>query len=246
MINPQFELERLRMTLRARGFSESYIEAVLMNASRDISEAISDALAASVDEAAQAGMEMDASEFVSELKTVVQDNSYYITTDSGNLDFSEPPFPMMSSLLKNPKVAKDGSLYKVIPMEDKPRSQKEKFNSLIDIQQVINNSRQTAAETGAQNGPKDINAGAMQFSGTFAARKAAQRDSLLTKATRAKTGKQGIKFRTVSSKQDPATQWVQPAKNRDMTPTVNDINMRLRETIENIVVSIVQRYTEGV
>jgi len=82
MINPQFELERLRMTLRARGFSESYIEAVLMNASRDISEAISDALAASVDEAAQAGMEMDASEFVSELKTVVQDNSYYITTDS--------------------------------------------------------------------------------------------------------------------------------------------------------------------
>ena len=246
MINAQFELERLRMTLRSRGFSEPYIEAVLTNASRDISQAISDALAASIDEAAQAGMEMDATSFVSELRAVAQDNSYYVTTDSGQLDFSEPPFPMMAHLLKNPKVAKDGSLYKVIPMGDKPMTQKEKFSSLTDIQQSINSARQVAAETGTQNGPKDINAGAMQFSGSFAARKTAQRDDQITKATRAKTGREGIKFRTVSSKQDPATQWVQPAKNKDMTPTVNDINMRLRDTIENMVTSIVQRYAEGV
>lgn len=246
MISPEFELERLRLSLRARGYSEPYIEAVVMNASREISQAVSEALAGAVEEAASTGMDMDADAFVSELRAVASDNNFYITTDSGNLDFSEPPFPMMASLLKNPKVAKDGSLYKVIPMGDKPMTQKEKFSSLTDVQQSINNARQSAQDAVAQNGPKDVTSGAMHFSGAFAAQKTAQRNDTLRKNTRTKTGRDGIRFRTVSSKQDPSKQWVQPAKDKDMTPAVNDINMRLRETVENLVTSIVQRYAEEV
>ena len=243
MVNPDFELERLRTSLRSRGFPEQEINQICMQASRSISNAISDALADAVIEAAQAGEQVQASDFISELRTVAFDNDFYISTDSGNLDFSEPPFPMMQSLLKNPKVAKDGSLYKVIPIGNKSPGDK-RFSSLADVQVGINNARNTA-KASVSTSIKDISHGPMTFSGAFAAQKSSLRDSTMRKNIVSKnTGSPA--YRTVSSKQDPAKNWVRPSKEKDMTLAVADINSRLRDTIDNLIVSIVQQYEEGV
>jgi len=241
MVNADFELERLRASLRARGYGQQDIDYICRSASSEMGQAISDALAAAVEEAAVAGQEVRSEDFVSELRAVALNNDYYISTDSGNLDFSEPPFPMMANLLKNPKVAKDGSLYKVIPVGSKNEGAKN-FSSLADLQAGIARARDAAAD--ASTTGREISTGPATFSGSFAAQKVSARNNTVRKNIASKTNQGGIKFRTVSSKQDPMKNWVQPAKNKDMTSTVTDINMRLRQTIDDIIVSVVQKYEE--
>ena len=56
----------------------------------------------------------------------------------------------------------------------------------------------------------------------------------------AKTG--DVTFKTASSKQDPATSWVLPPKEQDMTGVLMDINANLRSTIEEIVRQAIMKY----
>lgn len=237
MIDPKFELERLRQTLLIKGYASDYIESAYAQASREISNAINDSIASALDEATQAGISVDADEFVSELRTIYIGNSFEITTDSGRTDFSEPPFPMMASLLKNPKVAKDGTLYKVIPVGGRNTTSSNAVSSLFDAQQNIALSRQQAS-AGTQNDPI---ASGLQFSGSFAAMKSANRNKLVKSKIKEKNSK-GVNFRTVTNKQNPSTQWVQPAKDKDMTSTLDSINAKLRVDIEQSVMGIIQDY----
>lgn len=241
MVNPDFELERLRMALRAKGLSDQDVNALCARAGREISGAITDALADAVQKAIEAGQQKEADDFIQELRAVATGSDYFVTTDSGTLDFSEPPFPMMARLLRNPKVAKDGSLYKVIPVGSKPRATAQNFSSITDVQKSINDARDSAKKSFNGGNPKDVSNAAMTFSGAFAAQKAAIRDNEVKRNAYTKNAG-GANFKTVSSKQDPSKQWVQPAKDKDMTTDMADINSQLRDAIDQAIVDIVQRY----
>jgi hypothetical protein len=231
-MDPMFEIERLKGTLRMRGFSNDDIENIARRATNEISEAVTEAIAWALDRATEAGVEADADKFVSELRAVYTGSSFSIMTDSGMTDFSEPPFPMMSRLLKNPKVAKDGTLYKVIPMGGKSMP-----TDLMSAQRNIAAARVQVTS----NHTNPMNAG-MQFSGAFAAQQAAERNSRITANKIQRGSKDGVKFRTVTSKQDPAKNWVRPGKDKDMTVTLHEINNDLKEVIESSVMGIIQSY----
>lgn len=235
MMDPMFELERLKGTLRMRGFSNDDVEDIAKRASNEISEAVTEAIAWALDRATEAGVEADADKFISELRAVYTGNSFAIMTDSGMTDFSEPPFPMMSRLLKNPKVAKDGSLYKVIPMGAKSNP-----TDLMSAQRSIAAARQQTSSP--QANPM---AGGMAFSGAFAAQKAAERNDKVRANKASRGSKDGVKFRTVTSKQDPSKNWVIPGKDKDMTVVLNEINNDLKDVIESSVMGIIQTYEAG-
>ena len=53
------------------------------------------------------------------------------------------------------------------------------------------------------------------------------------------------KFRTATSKQSRATAWVQPAKEKDFTGDLGEINSMLSESHDETIRNIVRKYEEG-
>ena len=51
-------------------------------------------------------------------------------------------------------------------------------------------------------------------------------------------------FKTASSKQDPTTQWVQPAKEKDFTADVVAINQGLKSSMDDSIKDIISNYME--
>jgi len=90
-------------------------------------------------------------DFVQQLRATRFGSDYKIVTNSGQTDFTVPPFPMLPKLLKNAKVAKDGSLYKVIPVKQNPK--KKRAITTVDIMRQINESRRASKE--AKKAEKD-------------------------------------------------------------------------------------------
>ena len=54
-----------------------------------------------------------------------------------------------------------------------------------------------------------------------------------------------MNFRTATSKQNRQTQWVQPAKEKDFTEDVAEINKMLGADHDDVVMSIIRSYEEG-
>ena len=52
----------------------------------------------------------------------------------------------------------------------------------------------------------------------------------------------GKEFRTATSKQDPTTQWVKPARDINITNDLMDINSRMSAQITNATQTIIHRY----
>jgi hypothetical protein len=148
----------------------------------------------------------------------VESGYVQIGTSSGSLDFSEPPFPMVPWLLKNPKVSKDGSLYKVIPVGAGNSS---RSTTVKDIDAAI--ARMTGS-TKLSDMVSNFNTGGMQ------------------QKTKQPSNKPVQAFRTVTSKQDPASSWVQPAKKKDLTATIMDINYRIREDVDRLAEETINKY----
>lgn len=51
-------------------------------------------------------------------------------------------------------------------------------------------------------------------------------------------------FRTASSKQNPMTQWVQPAKEKDFTEDVRNINQNLKNSLDDSIHEIINNYMD--
>ena len=169
--------------------------------------------------------------------------SFEITTDSGRTDFSEPPFPMLPRLLKNAKVAKDGSLYKVIPIKNKTDNKRisvtteAAYENINNARRIAKEQRDVEREVGQGFGTTD----ALKGMDTFAAMQSINR-------SRQKQPKQGqidgptINFRTASSKQDPNKSWVHPGKNRDVSGPLREINMNMHDNIDRVIEDIIRRH----
>lgn len=246
MLDARSEIDRLRQRLRMKNLSESVINSICDDASRDISIATSDILADAMTEAVNVGEDIASEDMINELKAVRTGPSFEIITDSGRTDFSEPPFPMLPKLLKNAKVAKDGSLYKVIPIKQKTTNRRTSVTTEAAIQN-INNARRIAKEQRDANQKTDkisSSPDAMRGMDTFSAMQSINK----SRQKQQRGGQQrgpAIDFRTASSKQDATKQWVMPGKIKDATTPLREINMNMHDNIDRVIADIIRQHEDG-
>lgn len=140
MTNVLFELDRLRVTLKNRGLDPRTIETIINKAGREISEAFEQQGDSAMQLAIEAGVQQRSPEFINELQ--LDPNNMQLRTDSGNMEFSEPPYPMLSRLLQNAKPIKDGSgVYKVIPVGKPSDSRPQVSTNIYDAMKKVNAER---------------------------------------------------------------------------------------------------------
>jgi hypothetical protein len=208
-MNLLFELDRLKQTLRSKGLPDGIVEGIVNKAHAEIQQVMREHAEAAMQLAIEEGVNQDSAEFINEL--YVDSNLMQLVTDSGNMNFPEPPRPMLPFLLKNAKPMKDGSgVYKVIPVGTPSKQPKKTSMNIYDSWKQTNAERIEAARKRYENVAPDAS-----------------------------------KFRTATSKQDASSKWVQPAKDKDFSETVRNINRELESTIDELVRNIVRSYEEG-
>jgi hypothetical protein len=209
MINTFLDLERLRSSLRAKGLNERHIDEIINQADKEIQQALKQIMDDSIELGVQSGVQKDSPEFINELRPAP--GAFMLETESGNTDFSTPPYPNLDNLLKGAKPMKDGSgVYKVIPV-GKPGNKKPIYANIFDAQKATMAERHaTASEQYKKAAPKG-----------------------------------SVAFRTATSKQDRNTKWVQPAKEKDFTGDVKQINESMADSAKNTIESIIRSFEEA-
>lgn len=242
MLDANAEIARLRQRLRFKNLSEKAIDEICDEAAAEISVTTGNLLADAMNEAVNAGGDAMSVDFIDQIRAVRLGPSYQITTDSGKTDFSEAPFPMLPSLLKNAKVAKDGSLYKVIPIKQKvSQSDSRTAKTTTNAMENINNARRAAKDARDNTARTHASPDAMKGMDTVAAM---QQMNKQRTAAKEKPSEPVINFRTASSKQDPNTQWVHPGRKVDMSRQLGEINNNLQDAIDRAIDEIIRRFEE--
>lgn len=245
MLDARTEIEALKHKLRLRDLSETVINDICDEVARDISATTADILADAMNEAVNAGGNAMSVDFIDELRATRSGSGFEITTDSGSTDFSEPPFPMLPKLLKNAKIAKDGSLYKVIPIKSKTSNSEGKIQVTTEAaMNNINSARQIAKEQ------RDAERESVR--GSMIPDPMKGMDTLTAMQSIGGTRQKGpgifnsagavTSFRTASSKQDPSKQWVNPGRKADLSGPLREINMNLHDNIDKAIEEIIRRY----
>lgn len=242
MLDPNAEIARLRQRLRLKNLSEVIIDDICDEVSREISTITSDLLADAMNEAVNAGGDAMSIDFIDEIRAVRSGSSFDIVTDSGKTDFSEPAFPMLPRLLKNAKVAKDGSLYKVIPIQRKGISNDESIAPTTDAAfRRIENARRRAKDDQGETNRGSISPDALKGMDTLSAMQAISSTRQKQPKQHNKSKEPVVDFRVASSKQDPSTQWVHPGRPVDMSSALQNINANLHDSIDRAVEEVIRR-----
>jgi hypothetical protein len=241
MLDANAEIARLRQRLRYKNLSDSAIDSICDEAASEISNTTSDILADAMNEAVNAGGDVQSIDFIDQIRAVRMGPTFQVTTDSGKTDFSTAPFPMLPSLLKNAKVAKDGSLYKVIPIKQKSGSgnNQQVGKTTEAAMQDINNARKAAKVSTGTDTRSVTSPDSMKGMDTVAAMQ--QMNKFRSSQVKEKSKEPTINFRTASSKQDPNTQWVNPGRKVDLSGALNDINANLQDNIDKAIDEIIRR-----
>lgn len=208
MVNVFFELYRLRAYLISKDIDSDTIERIISKANSEITTLVEQRGNQALEKAVQIGAQKESAEFINELR--LDTINFEVSTESGSLDFSTPPRPMLPFLLNNAKPIKDGSgVYKVIPVGGP--STKPPFSiNIIDAQRKISAERIEVAKAQAR--------------------------------TIAPSGSKI--FRTATSKQDATKQWVQPAKEKDFTADMKEVNQELQASLDDSIYEIINNYME--
>ena len=142
-------------------------------------------------------------------------DAFMLETESGITDFTEPPMPMLDKLLA--RGAK--------PMKD--------GSGVYKVIPVGKSNTETKPPIHAN---------------IFDAQKAisAQRyETAVAQYNNIKPQGSKVEFRTATSKQNRATQWVMPEKPKDFTEDLSEINNLLSQEYDDLVLGIIRSYEEG-
>jgi hypothetical protein len=143
-MNLLFELDKLRYTLRSKGLPDGVVEGIINKANSEIQQAMRDHAESAMQRAIEEGVKKDSAEFINELQ--IDSNLMQLVTESGNMNFPQPPRPMLPFLLKNAKPLKDGSgVYKVIPVGTPSSKPKKTSTNIYDSWKQLNAERMEAA-----------------------------------------------------------------------------------------------------
>jgi hypothetical protein len=239
MIDANNEINRLRQSLKFKNLSNEVIDSICDDVAREISDLTSDLLAQAMSEAVQSGK---SAEFIQEVRSTRDGGTFSVSTDSGKTNFTEAPFPMLPKMLQNAKIAKDGSLYKVIPVKRKgsmpSRTAVTTEAALGEIERARIASKVDRTNQNRGSSSPD----AMRGMDTLSAMQAISKSRQKVEKYPTGTNSQTVDFRTASSKQDPSTQWVHPGREADMTRELQNINANLHDSIDNIILQIISKY----
>ena len=209
MVNAFLDIQRLRASLRARGLDEDTVDVIASKADAEIQTALSSTMESAMELAVQSGVQKDSPEFINELRP--SPDAFLLETESGNMDFSDPPMPMLDKLLRNAKPMKDGSgVYKVVPVGTSSTKRRISTN-IFDAQKSIMAERYSEAVS--------------------------QNSKVKPKGSKEE-------FRTATSKQSQSTQWVRPAKDKDFTEDLREINGTLETSTKDIIEQIIRSYED--
>lgn len=250
MLNPDAEINRFRSSLMAKGIDYEQIDMVVDAVSTDINEAILDVVASAMEDTAIYAADLGAEEFIEEMDLQEIGGSFQIVTISGKTDYSTPKTQMLPHLIKNGEIAEDGSKYKVIPMREGKKESGTIGKSIFESQQALQKSIQMARESlrnGLRQGQSPRATEMTQRFREIARQRVAARKSFyslpkLSTGGTSTSPEPTPEFRTASSKQDPNTQWVIPARDLDMTGFLMDINKRIQDEIYHSVNTIISEY----
>ncbi len=146
--NVFFELDRLRDHLKIRGVDDQTINIIISRARSEIEAAVSARGQKAIDEAVEVGAQKESADFINQLR--FDTLNFEVVTESGQLNFDEPPRPMLPFLLKNAKPIKDGSgVYKVVPV-GKPSVKPSFATNIVDEQRRISAERMENAKARAR------------------------------------------------------------------------------------------------
>jgi hypothetical protein len=245
MANPKIEILMLRSSLLQKGIPEYRVNDICDQAASEMESDIMDAVSDAYEESVEHGVNLGAQNYMAELRPVHNGSTFRIISDSGRTDFSEPPFPMLSNLLKNAEMAKDGSLYKRIPVGKKTPSSSGK-RVAFSVFDVIADINQRRAEIKEQRRAKrkdkisDPMIGAQRLADAIAVSR--QRNSGTVQPKGVTSSYRAPEIKTASSKQNPQQMWVRPARHLDMTGILMNINTMLENRIDSIIRSTIAKY----
>ncbi len=235
MLSATDEANRLKVRLMTAGHDPEVCESIAKEALIKMNSLIDSALQEAYGAAADMGYLNGLEEFVDDLRIFRYGNTYRVWTDSGETNFTDPPYPMLPGLLKNAKTAKDGSKYKVIPM-------KEKGSTALTTEQAIkemNAERQRLKEL-REDKPYMDQTRPANFIEMYSMQK--ERTKRLKDAKNTNTAGGPVNFKTASSKQDATSKWIHPGKDKDMSPILEDINRSLAVQIDDIIKYVISEY----
>ena len=242
MINPDAELNRLRWRLQDAGWDYREIDDIVDDASNDINELILDIVSNGVAEATDYAQDIGAEEFIEEMDIEEAHGFFRIGTISGKLDYSTPKRQMLQDLLQgaeeNPET---GIKSKVIPVGSSSKSKVpgDIFSVMQERQARIDEARATLISNNLDKRSARANVMASRFRDIL-------KQNLVSKRRdqEVRVPTKDIEFRTVSSEQDPETQWVYPAKELDLTGYIMDLNQRMADTMMDVVPRLIDAYVE--
>lgn len=240
MLDAVTELDRLRNSLRLKNMPEHLVQDICVEASAEISDTVIDLISDAMSSAVNAGADVNSSDFIREVMSIRRGQAFEVVTKSGREDFSEPPFPMLPKLLKNGKTAKDGSIFKVIPLKEKSSTSslavttEEAFKSINSNRETLKEQRRARIKEG-KAGSIDPFQGLDGIGPMLAASK-----SETKKISEIQSGP--VNFKTASSNQDANAKWVKPGKSADLTDKLVNINNDLQYSIDNAIEQIIRKY----
>lgn len=221
--------QSLRRSLKMKNKSDDRVDELVYRAENDLNMAILDIVTDSLQQVQQLAIEYGIDDFVENVNIQAVGGGFEIAVSGGRTDFSTPKEEMLPGLLKSGKTSKDGSIYRVIPL---PTIREFKTRSLSSMDAM--QARATQIKQDRADQKRALDAGRMTKA--FAA--SAPRVTMNTVITPAV----GKEFRTATSKQNPTTQWVRPARDINITNDLMDINSRMSAQINNVTQAIVHRY----
>jgi hypothetical protein len=240
LLNPDFEINRLRFELQGTDLSPHEIGDIISAASNEVNDAIMNAIGDAASEAVSHAELLGAEDFINDMDIVQDGYIYIIGTRSGKTDYTRQKVENLPNLLKNAKIAKDGSKYKVIPIKQKiskPKIGTSSFDVMRDQAQMQAEARATLLEDMRTDRSARADAMADQFRARIAS-------SIRSKKNTPDQQGPTVAFRTASDKQDAHGSWVIPEKDMDMTQFLIDLNEKIRDTIATAVMSIVDQYKQ--
>jgi hypothetical protein len=163
--------------------------------------------------------------FLGDIAVSPTSNGFEITSDSGSIDYSTPPFPMLDKLLARGKTANDGSTYRVIPI-GKPSTLPTQRN-VKDFQAGVD----AAASVKPRGSMTDLT---LQMAAAFGM---GAKRGIQVEPSKQSSGP--VSFRVASSKQNPGSAWVIPARSADMAPALSDINAMMAGDISRAIDSAI-------
>lgn len=117
MLDIDHEIMSFEQDMLMSGVDRDSVNVLVRDLRIELKDGIDNIVDYGLQQAEEAGIQMNADDFIKELGVSKFGSMYQVGTWSGKTDFTVPPFRMLPSLLRNAKIAKDGSLYKAIPVK---------------------------------------------------------------------------------------------------------------------------------